>query len=349
MKKKLISLIYKHKLDAVLITYWADLFYLTGLEKIYDYWLVINKTGKMKILVTEMIYLQLKNKLVNKNIEIIKVENLFKGLAKFIKTNRINSIGIDSEKMLCCSVEKLQDMIKTVKKIPGLLSQFRIIKSESEIKLVRKACSIISVLYYKIKSCIKPGMTEKYVHKLILDLFYEYNVEPAFDPIVASGPNSACPHHISSNRVIKQDDIILIDIGCKYKGYCSDLTRTFFFGKIKTYLLTIYNVVSDAQKQTVKKIKPGKKVSEIDKCTHNLIAEKGFKKYFIHSTGHGIGIEIHESPGINFKELNKDKISLKPGMIITIEPGIYVPEIGGVRIEDTILVTKTGYEVLTKA
>jgi len=166
----------------------------------------------------------------------------------------------------------------------------------------------------------------------------------AFSPIVAFGPHSAEPHHVNSRRRLAKNDTALLDIGCVYQGYCSDLTRTFFLGKICELQKQIYSLVSEAQTLAVKGIRSGRKASDIDGIARSVISRRGYGPQFIHSTGHGVGIDIHEPPRIS----NKDNTVLKPGMVITVEPGIYLPGKFGVRIEDTVLVTHKGNEVLTR-
>ena len=352
MITKIAGLFNNSKFDTVLITNWADLFYLTGIEKVYDYWLLLEKSGKMTLLVPEIIHSQVYNLAKTSGyfnkFRIIKVTGVLAGLKSCLKADKINCLGIDPDRITCSTAEKLQKICKIIK-IPGLISKYRLIKTPEEIENIRKSCQLISKIYDELKPMIQPGMTEKDVLLRLFGLYNKYNIEPSFDPIIASGPNTAYPHHITSTRKIQKNDIIMVDIGCRYKGYCSDLTRTFFLGKINDHFKRIYNIIAYIQGYTMKKVRPNKHVAELDKIARDFIAEKKLKNKFIHSTGHGIGIEIHESPRIAAKNSGyTGNIRLKPGMIITIEPGVYIPNIFGVRIEDTILVTKTGNDVLTE-
>ncbi|MBR3628136.1 MAG: aminopeptidase P family protein, partial [Elusimicrobia bacterium] len=221
----------------------------------------------------------------------------------------------------------------------------RIIKNKEEIKNIKKACEIVSEVFETVKKKIVPGMMEIDIHFKIEEEFAKRHVVQSFKTIVASGPNSANPHHISGNRKIQRNDIVLIDMGCIYNGYCSDLTRTFFIGKEEKNKRKIWNIVKQAHDESLIKVKQNIKASDIDFFARNLIRQEGYGKNFIHTTGHGVGLDIHEAPSIG----QKSKDILKEGMIITIEPGIYLDKKFGVRIEDTVLVTKNGYKVLTSA
>jgi Xaa-Pro aminopeptidase len=166
----------------------------------------------------------------------------------------------------------------------------------------------------------------------------------AYDSIVASGPNAAYPHHHTGERVLRKNDMVLCDMAAMVDGYCSDLTRTWFLGSISDDAHTIYNAVARAQKLSLAAVKPGAHAAQIDRISRDEIERTGYGRRFIHSTGHGVGAEIHEAPWVTTASTD----ILEPGMVLTVEPGIYIEGWGGVRIEDTVLVTKTGYDVFTK-
>jgi len=161
---------------------------------------------------------------------------------------------------------------------------------------------------------------------------------------VASGKNAAYPHYITGNRILRKNDVVLCDLGVLVDGYCSDLTRTFFLGRISPLGQKIYSVVVQAQRSAIQAVKPGVRTAQIDRIARDEIERAGYGRRFIHSTGHGVGIEIHEAPSVG----PASQEVLEPGMIITVEPGIYLQGFGGVRIEGTLLVTRTGCEILTK-
>jgi len=168
--------------------------------------------------------------------------------------------------------------------------------------------------------------------------------KPAFDTIISSGYRSALPHGVASDKRIERGDLVVIDLGALYRHYNSDITRTIVVGKPSEKQKEIYEIVLEAQKSAVEKAKPGMTAKELDSIARNIIAEYGYGDYFIHSLGHGVGLEIHEPPRIS----QYDETVLKEGMVITIEPGIYIPKLGGVRIEDTVVITKDGAKRLTK-
>ena len=190
---------------------------------------------------------------------------------------------------------------------------------------------------------IKPGMTEIQVARKIQDFYRDFAEGESFETIVASGENTSKPHAIPTNRKIEKQDIVLIDMGCKVKGYCSDMTRTIFIGEPTEEQLKIYNLVLKNQKQVLDDIQEGKNIKNLSRRLENNFAEYGYD--MIHSLGHGVGLEIHEKPFVNSKNDN----SLKENMVITDEPGIYLPGNFGVRIEDTVLVKKQGHQALTES
>ena len=227
----------------------------------------------------------------------------------------------------------------------GLTAGLRAVKRPEEAALIRKSCRIASAAFKIIKPRIKAGRTELSVSRELNDIMRGMGASgPSFDLIIAFGPNSALPHHTSSERRLKKNEAVLIDFGCVYNGYCSDITRTFFYGKPDPEFKKVYALVDAAQKAGLKTVRAGAKAAAVDKACRAVIADAGYGQYFIHGTGHGIGLEIHEAPWVN----SKSKETLKAGMTATVEPGVYLYGKFGVRIEDSVLVTKTGCEILTK-
>lgn len=224
-----------------------------------------------------------------------------------------------------------------------LITQTRSIKDSKELESIKKACEITDKCFEMLLSYIKPGMTEKQIARRI-DRFYSENAEGiSFDTIVASGENSSKPHAIPTDRVIMAKDIITIDMGCKIDGYCSDMTRTIFIGEPTEEQRKIYELVLKNQKSVLNQIKDGANIRNLVQSVESDFKLNGFD--LIHALGHGVGLEIHEKP--LFKR--KTDCYLKENMVVTDEPGIYIPENFGVRIEDTVLVTKQGATVLTES
>ena len=224
-----------------------------------------------------------------------------------------------------------------------LITQTRSIKDSKEIESIKKACEVTDKCFEMLLSYIKPGMTEKQIARKI-DRFYSENAEGnSFDTIVASGENSSKPHAIPTDREIMSQDIITIDMGCKVDGYCSDMTRTIFVGEPTEEQRKIYNLVLKNQKSVLNQMRDGANIRTLVQSVESDFKLNGFD--LIHALGHGVGLEIHEKP--LFKR--KTDCILKENMVITDEPGIYIPENFGVRIEDTVLVTKQGATVLTES
>lgn len=230
--------------------------------------------------------------------------------------------------------------------VTGLIEELREVKDEEEIAIIEKACSIADLAFKHILTMIKPGMTEIEIANQ-LD-FYMRSLGAtgvSFDTIVASGVRSAMPHGVASQKVIAKGDLITMDFGCYYQGYVSDMTRTFAIGDPGSKLKDIYQIVLEAQLKVLDEAKPGLTGIQLDAIARDHIASYGYGEAFGHSTGHGIGLEIHEGPNVSFKA---DK-QFVAGNVITDEPGIYLTGLGGVRIEDDLLITKKGNRVLTQS
>ena len=224
-----------------------------------------------------------------------------------------------------------------------IIEKQRMIKDEEELSNLRKACEITDNCFSYILSYIKTGMTEKQIAKEIEEYYRERTDGLSFDTIVASGENTSKPHAVPSDRKIQKEDIITIDMGCKYNGYCSDMTRTFFVGKVPEEIKPIYDLVLKNQKITLNDYKDGAIIRNITKMVVNDFKLNNYD--LIHSLGHGVGLEIHEPPFIN---QNTDA-TLKENMVVTDEPGIYIAGKFGVRIEDTVQITKFGCVSLTNS
>lgn len=228
---------------------------------------------------------------------------------------------------------------------PAATTPLRVKKDPKELKALRRAGHVVAMGFKHIQKIARPGMRE-------CDLAAEYEsfirkhgaTKASFDSIVAAGENAAFPHYITGERILRKNEVVLCDIGALVDGYCSDLTRTFFLGTISPLGRTVFDTVARAQRLAIAAVKPGVKAAQIDRIARDEIERAGYGRRFIHSTGHGVGVEIHEAPWVGPTSTDV----LEPGMIITVEPGIYLQGWGGVRIEDTMLVTKTGVEILTK-
>jgi len=211
--------------------------------------------------------------------------------------------------------------------------------NKSQLKAVKIADHVLARLR------VRAGQREKEIARQIRELLRGFAARPSFRIIVASGKRSARPHGFASDKMIRKGDLVVIDFGALYNGYRSDMTRTFVVGKPSLKQRKIYRVVREAQKRAIKAVRAGQACSEIDRAARQYIEDQGFGEYFIHSTGHGIGRRVHQAPKIS----KRNRHRLKKGMVITIEPGIYIRGWGGVRIEDMVLVTRSGCRLLTRA
>ncbi|WDC85816.1 aminopeptidase P family protein [Caloramator sp. mosi_1] len=270
----------------------------------------------------------------------------------FIKTladkHNIKRLGVEEDRMSFSDYITYKEKLEGVEivKLEQTIEKIRMIKDEEEIKLIEKAANIADKAFEHILNFIKPGMTEIEV-ALELEFFMKKMGASAlsFPTIVASGTRSSLPHGTASEKVIKEGEFITLDFGCVYKGYCSDMTRTIVLGKANEKQKEIYNIVLEANEAALKAVKPGISCFDLDKIARDIIVERGYGERFGHGLGHGVGREVHELPFVNYRS----KFNLEAGMVITDEPGIYIPGFGGVRIEELVLVTEDGYRVLSKS
>lgn len=266
-----------------------------------------------------------------------------------IKENNITKLGVESNFITRSKFVSLSNQLPEVQLVDttNVIETLRVCKNDDEIALMQKACDITDKTFTDLIEFVKPGLTELQV-KQFLDLRQqEYGAQMvSFDPIVASGANAAKPHGHATENVIKDGDIITIDFGCFYKGYSSDMTRTFFVGTPKEEkLVEIYDIVKEAYLIGEKMCAPGVKCSDVDKAVRDYITDKGYGDYFNHGLGHSLGLDVHENP--RFTAV--DDTVLKVGMVMTVEPGIYLPGLGGCRLENDILITETGYRILNNS
>jgi Xaa-Pro aminopeptidase len=234
-----------------------------------------------------------------------------------------------------------------LKPTEGLVERARVIKDSGEIALLREAARRLTPVASAVLKTLQPGMTERYVAGVIEAEIRAAGYErTSFDPIVASGPNAALPHYRAGDRVIADGDMVVLDFGGVLDGYCSDLTRTVSVGEPSDEFRRVYGAVLDAQQAAIHAIRPGNTTAAVDAAARDVLVEYGLGEAFSHGTGHGLGLEIHEEPRLA-RAASAPASTLEAGMVTTVEPGAYLPGWGGVRIEDDILVTPNGYEILT--
>ncbi|KAB8128459.1 aminopeptidase P family protein [Gracilibacillus oryzae] len=338
------DLLKEEKVEAMLITSAVNRRYITGFTGTAGAALI---TPDKAYFITDFRYTEQAKEQV-KDFHIIEhKEPIPEVINNLLKENDIHSIGFEKSTLTYEGYEQYRSKIDAnFVPVGAIIEKIRLIKTEDEINILKKACNIVDQTFEHILNYIKPGVKEIDVANELEFYMRKLGAQSSsFDIIVASGYRSALPHGVASEKEIKAGELVTMDFGALYQGYCSDITRTVAVGEISDELHNIYDIVLEAQKRGVAGIKPGLTAKEADALTRDYIKSKGYGEYFGHSTGHGLGLEVHEVPGLSFRS---DEI-LKSGMVVTVEPGIYVPETGGCRIEDDIIITENGNERLTHA
>ncbi len=329
------------KMDGMIITNPVNIMYLTGLSE--EGTLII--APKENIFVTDSRYIESVNRKLTIADEIVAYDS--RDLDKYDYENIFllrENVGFEENYVTYENYKKfLHTYQVNLVETEGIIENQRIVKEKEEIELIKKACEITDEAYEYIIRNIKEGMTEKEVAFEIEKYMIKNGADSlAFDSIVAFGENTSMPHAVPTDRVIQKGDIVQFDIGCKYKGYCSDLSRVVFVEEMKEEYKEVYDFILEEQKRMSEYLKEGSNIKTVVKDRETDYKLKNYK--IMHAFGHGVGLDIHELPVINAK---KDNI-LKENAIIAIEPGVYIPEKFGIRIEDTYLVTKTKCENITK-
>lgn len=266
-------------------------------------------------------------------------------LSKYRPTGRL---AVEKRHLTVERLELLRScwQLSEVDDLSGRVEAMRMAKDDSELSPMRRACRIIDEVVAWAQTQLESGMTERQLVALIDQrLERHYGVQSAFPSLVQFGANSALPHGTPGERKLASGDAVLLDIGARVEGYPSDITRTAFFGSVGEPLRRVYQVVLDAHLAAAAQLRPGLAVKEVDKAARSIIAAAGFDKNFTHRVGHGLGLEVHEPPSMH----GQNDTPLRAGMVVTIEPGVYLPGVGGVRIEDDYLITSDGAERMTTA
>jgi Xaa-Pro aminopeptidase len=233
-----------------------------------------------------------------------------------------------------------------LKGLLGGVERLRATKDEQEIGCLRAAAALASRVFEKILPYVGPGR-----HELDLAAEIDYQIRklgasgPAFETIVASGPRSALPHARPTTRLLRKNELVVLDLGAILRHYCSDLTRTVYLGRVPRRIQHLYGAVREAQAAAIDAIRPGVPAAHVEQAARAVLEKHSLARYFVHSLGHGLGLEVHEEPRLAMDV----KRGLEAGHVLTVEPGVYVPRLGGIRIEDDVLVTRRGAEILTSA
>lgn len=331
-------------IDGLLITNPFNRRYVTGFTGTAG---IVLLTKSNALFITDFRYTEQAKKQIN-HFEIVEhsgpIEN---EISNQLKKHNITKLGFESKHVTFNDYKKYEAMFNVeLIAVEQIIESLRQVKNEAEIAILKQAAKIADDAFIHILNYIRPGVKE-----IDIAIELEYFMRQAgataasFDIIVASGYRSSLPHGIASEKKIEKGELVTLDFGALYDGYCSDITRTVAVGEVSDQLKEIYDIVLEAQQRGVDAIKPGMTGMEADSITRNYITEKGYGKNFGHSTGHGLGLEVHEGPTLSPRSTE----TLKPGMIVTVEPGIYIPNIGGCRIEDDIVITENGNDQLTLA
>lgn len=344
-RKKLRQLIRQSEADALLVTNFTNVTYLTGFTGDDSYLLVTLHDDK---LVTDPRYkTQLEEECPDLPLEIRSPGvTMLQGVTTVVESKKVERLGIEGSS---ATVSFQQSAAKAMPKLKivvteNLVERLRIVKDKDEIDATRVACQQAKRAFDVIRAGLTPTMTELEAANELEYQARRFGAKAlSFPAIVAVGPRAALPHARPTSRQLGESDFTLVDWGVNSGLYMSDLTRIIVTGKISPKLRKVYGVVLKAQLAAIDAIRPGLTGEQVDAVARRIIERAGMGKYFGHGLGHGIGLEIHEAPRLAVGQQTK----LRPGMIVTVEPGVYLPGWGGVRIEDDVLVTRMGHEVLT--
>lgn len=337
----------KLSIDALLVTNPYNMRYLSGFRGGEG---MLYISGHRRVLITDSRYTQAAGQ--ESDFTIIECNagrRTTDILKEIIQQEKAGFLGYEDETMVCKTFQDYRLALPMVKEwIPlgGEVSRLRQIKTEEEIGYLRQAEAIGDKVFSKMLDFIQPGMTEREIQgELEYQMMKCGASGTSFDTIIASGIHSSMPHAIPSDKKVETGDFITMDFGCRYQGYCSDMTRTIVLGRASEKQKEIYQLVLKANLVTESFLRAGMVCREVDKIARDIITDGGYGDCFGHGLGHSVGLEIHEAPACN----TRDRTVLEPNMIMTIEPGIYVPGFGGVRIEDMVVITKDGFENLARS
>lgn len=329
-------------IEALLVTKPENRAYLSGFDGSAGV-LVITSTAAW--LVTDFRYVEQATQQAP-HLEVVRQgPQLSASLKELVDKGGLKTLAFEKDHLTYSLFDNLKETLG-IELLPqeGLVEGLRMVKDSGELEAIRKAAAMADRAFGRILSLLRPGISEREVA-----LEFEYQMRKvgadgnAFDTIVASGPRSSLPHGHPTQRLLQEGDFVTLDFGAKVQGYCSDCTRTVAIGRVDAEMKAIYDLVLRAQREALAAVRPGKKGKEVDEIARNIIAAAGHGDHFGHGLGHGVGRAVHEGPRLSIA----GEDGLEPGMVVTVEPGVYLPGRGGVRIEDLVVVTADGGEVLS--
>jgi Xaa-Pro aminopeptidase len=340
--QKLRAYLRRSKADALLVSSVPNVRYLSGFTGT-DCCLLI--TSREKIFLGDFRYVTQAKQELGPLFSISMVEqSMVTLISRFVRKERVAVLQFEPRHINFDFYSKLAAALKKTRLEPAspAVEQQRQLKTGQELALIRKAVAITKKSLQELAPLIKPGIRESCLKNKLEEFLKAHGAEKiAFDTIVASGPNAAMPHAQTTNRKIGKQEPVIVDVGADYRGYKSDLTRTFFSGRITQYA-EYYKHVVNAQDKAISLIRPHRKIRELETAARQVLQAAELDTFFGHALGHGVGLEVHEAPHISARS----DLRLMPGMVFTIEPGVYIPGSGGIRIEDMVVVTDKGCEIL---
>lgn len=332
-------------LDGLVVSAPANIFYLSGFRGSAGALLV---TSDRALLFSDFRY-RLQAARQAPDWEFVEVpRRLFARLGETAAEAGLQRLGFNPAHLTCQRREQLAGAAPNVELMPaeGLVEELRAVKSPDELEAIRAAVALSDQAMARLVELLRPGAVERDLALEAEFLMRRAGAEAvAFDLIIASGPNSALPHAEAGERKLAPGDLVVMDIGARKAGYCSDMTRTYAVGEASAQAREIYRIVYQAQRAAAAEVRPGAVCRELDRLARSVIENAGFAEYFGHGLGHGVGVEVHEAPRLGKEEERR----LVAGNMVTVEPGIYLPEVGGVRLEDLLAVTEDGAETLTRS
>jgi len=336
---------YERQLDAVLVTGRTNVFYLSGFTGTSGDLFI---TSDDCYILTDFRYMEQ----VGQQAPIYNAIDIKEGIGKIltdlIQQYGIKSVGFEDRQVTFAVFNGMKEKIGGAPLVPmgSMISDLREVKLPEEQEILRKAAEIADMAFAHVKTVIRAGVSEIEVAAELEYCMRKAGASaPSFDIIVASGQRGAMPHGTATPKLIQSGELVTMDFGCIYEGYCSDITRTIAVGEVSPRQREVYNLVHFTQLKALGAVKAGVEAKEVDAMSRRILGQFGLDGFFGHGLGHGVGIDVHEQPTIS----TKSTAILKKGMVVTVEPGVYIPGELGVRIEDTVVITEDGIEILTKS